>query len=64
MAGNIVDLGRLDNRASGGGAPILQILRRWDELFWPHAKAGFFQLKDRIPAVLVKLQLTNIGSPS
>jgi deoxyribodipyrimidine photo-lyase len=37
--------------------PILQIQRRWDQLFWPHAKAGFFQLKERIPAVLAKLNI-------
>jgi deoxyribodipyrimidine photo-lyase len=37
--------------------PLLQISRPWDALFWPYAKTGFFQLKDRIPAVLTKLGL-------
>ncbi len=28
------------------------LLREWDRLFWPHARAGFFQLKKRIPELL------------
>ena len=43
--------------SSQHGLPVLQISRRWDSLFWPHAKAGFFQLKERIPATLAKLDL-------
>ena len=39
------------------GIALVEIAHRWDQLFWPHAKAGFFQLKDRIPAVLAKLDL-------
>jgi deoxyribodipyrimidine photo-lyase len=39
------------------GVPLLQIARRWDSLFWPHATAGFFKLKERIPATLAKLDL-------
>jgi deoxyribodipyrimidine photo-lyase len=42
--------------------PILQIQRRWDELFWPRASAGFFKLKERIPAVLEELQIAQQGS--
>jgi deoxyribodipyrimidine photo-lyase len=37
--------------------PLLQIARRWDSLFWPHATAGFFKLKERIPGALAKLDL-------
>lgn len=44
------------------GIPILQVQRRWDERFWPHTKAGFFQLKERIPSVLKDLQLTTHGT--
>ena len=40
------------------GYPVKQILRPWDSLFWPHAKAGFFQLKARIPEVLTQLSLS------
>ncbi len=39
------------------GLPMKQIVRSWDRLFWPHANAGFFRLKDRIPAILEKLAL-------
>jgi deoxyribodipyrimidine photo-lyase len=39
------------------GLPLLQIARRWDSLFWPHATAGFFKLKERIPGTLAKLDL-------
>ena len=39
------------------GVPILQMQRRWDELFWPHATAGFFKLKERIPTVLEELRI-------
>jgi deoxyribodipyrimidine photo-lyase len=39
------------------GTPLLQIARRWDSLFWPHATAGFFKLKERIPGTLAKLDL-------
>jgi deoxyribodipyrimidine photo-lyase len=39
------------------GVPLLQIARRWDSLFWPHATAGFFKLKERIPSTLAKLDL-------
>jgi deoxyribodipyrimidine photo-lyase len=55
----------LDNwigEARSSGLPILQIQRRWDQLFWPHANAGFFKLKERIPAVLDELQLTSKGT--
>jgi deoxyribodipyrimidine photo-lyase len=48
--------------APGSAAtPLLQIHRPWDEHFWPHAKAGFFKLKERIPAVLEALQRPTHG---
>jgi deoxyribodipyrimidine photo-lyase len=34
------------------GIVLAQFRRRWDAQFWPHAKKGFFGLKDRIPAIL------------
>jgi hypothetical protein len=39
------------------GRPLCEVRHAWDAHFWPHAKAGFFQLKDRIPTVLRKLDL-------
>lgn len=41
------------------GLQFVEIARRWDSLFWPHANAGFFKLKERIPGVLAKLELTS-----
>ena len=32
--------------------PIMQVRRRWDAQFWPHAQKGFFPFKERIPAIL------------
>ena len=32
-----------------------RIRRDWDNTFWPHAKAGFFKLKEKIPGVLAEL---------
>ena len=32
-----------------------ELKREWDTLVWPHAKAGFFRVKNQIPAVLSAL---------
>lgn len=34
------------------GIKLFQVRRDWDELFWPHAKKGFFPFKERIPEIL------------
>jgi deoxyribodipyrimidine photo-lyase len=34
------------------GLGLVQITRPWDAEFWPHARAGYFRLKDRIQSVL------------
>lgn len=36
---------------------LVEIVRDWDGLFWPHAKKGFFQLKKQIPSVYAELGL-------
>lgn len=46
---------------AAGGVPLKEISRSWDRLLWPFAKAGFFQLKARIPAVLAELSLAPQG---
>jgi deoxyribodipyrimidine photo-lyase len=38
-----------------GGHSLHMIRRAWDAAFWPHATAGFFKVKDRIPTVLREL---------
>ena len=37
------------------GLPVARLQRPWDRACWPHARRGFFQLKDRIPAILADL---------
>jgi deoxyribodipyrimidine photo-lyase len=32
--------------------PLHQLRRTWDDRLWPHATAGFFKLKERIPTVI------------
>ncbi len=39
------------------GARLVQLRRTWDALLWPHATAGFFKLKSRLPAVIRELGL-------
>jgi deoxyribodipyrimidine photo-lyase len=34
------------------GLRLLRVRRAWDDAVWPHATRGFFQVKDRIPAIL------------
>ena len=34
------------------GIALVQVRRRWDAQFWPHAKKGFFAFKERIPELL------------
>lgn len=34
------------------GITLTQVRRDWDEMFWPHAKKGFFPFKERISDIL------------
>ncbi len=36
--------------------PALRVLRPWDAMCWPHATAGFFGFKDRIPTFVGALK--------
>ena len=36
--------------------PVLRALRPFDAMCWPHATAGFFKFKDRIPAFVGELK--------
>jgi deoxyribodipyrimidine photo-lyase len=38
------------------GIRLVRLRRAWDEAIWPHATRGFFQVKDRIPAILRTLR--------
>ena len=33
----------------------MRVVRLWDAASWPYARKGFFQMKDRIPALMAKL---------
>lgn len=39
------------------GVGVTRIRRPWDDAFWPLATAGFFKLREQIPAVLRKLEV-------
>ncbi|MBX9926349.1 MAG: deoxyribodipyrimidine photolyase [Hyphomicrobiaceae bacterium] len=39
------------------GWTVAELRRPWDDQFWPLATAGFFKLKDKIPAVLERLEV-------
>jgi deoxyribodipyrimidine photo-lyase len=36
------------------GAELVMLRRPWDEAVWPHATAGFFKLKDKIPRLVAR----------
>lgn len=55
---------RLDSaepKLRAAGLSLCRILRPYDQIVWPHAKAGFFGLKKKIPNILRDLDL-NPGS--
>jgi deoxyribodipyrimidine photo-lyase len=58
------EVDRLTPECLAANIPLLQIARRWDSLFWPHATAGFFKLKERIPATLAALDLLQTENES
>ena len=41
----------------GEGIVLAEWLRPWDEAVWPHATAGFFKVKQKIPKVLAELEV-------
>ena len=50
-------LAEVARRLASDGAALLQLRREWDDLLWPHATAGFFKLKTRLPATIARLGL-------
>ena len=43
---------------SDAGINLCRVMRSHDQIAWPHAKAGFFGLKKKIPIILRDLNLT------
>ena len=39
------------------GVALCEWRRDWDSAIWPHATAGFFKVKQRIPRILADLAL-------
>ena len=37
---------------AAAGITLRPLLRRWDELAWPHAKRGFYQFRKVIPRLV------------
>jgi deoxyribodipyrimidine photo-lyase len=51
--GPIADrLAELAPALADAGVTLATVRRPWDARFWPHARKGFFTLKEKIPAVL------------
>ncbi|MEL6946292.1 MAG: FAD-binding domain-containing protein [Pseudomonadota bacterium] len=44
-------------KIEANGASIAPVARDWDKAIWPHATAGFFKVKKKIPSVLRGLGL-------
>ncbi|WP_424971468.1 FAD-binding domain-containing protein [Dinoroseobacter sp. S76] len=44
------------------GLPLVPVLRSWDAAAWPHATAGFFKLKSKIPTILAELRGLSLAS--
>ena len=45
-------LDRLAPALAARGLRLCRLRRAWDEAIWPHATRGFFQVRERIPAIL------------
>ena len=41
------------------GIRLLQLRRPYDSLTWPHAKRGFFKLKEQIPLLLERMEIAD-----
>jgi deoxyribodipyrimidine photo-lyase len=48
-------LDRLASRLAAHGTRLVRVRRDWDTRAWPHARAGFFKLKEKIPQLVAHL---------
>lgn len=46
------------------GLHLCRVMRPYDRIVWPHAKAGFFGLKKKIPTILRDLNLSDDPQPN
>jgi deoxyribodipyrimidine photo-lyase len=49
-------------RLAGADLPVVPVLRAHDAAAWPHAKAGFFKFKEKIPTMIAARQGLSIAS--
>lgn len=49
----------LSDKLGSHGIRLIPTLRCWDEASWPHATAGFFKFREKIPQVLRKVAATS-----
>ncbi|MBO9433172.1 DNA photolyase [Ruegeria sp. R13_0] len=50
-------LDRAEPKLAEAGVTLHRLRREYDSIYWPHAKAGFFALKKKIPDLLADLNL-------
>lgn len=50
-------LDRAEPKLAAAGIKLKRVLRPYDSIAWPHAKAGFFGLKKQLPSILQQLNL-------
>jgi deoxyribodipyrimidine photo-lyase len=41
------------------GIALVQLRRPYDNIVWPHTQRGYFKLKEQIPVLLERLEITN-----
>ncbi|WGT49593.1 FAD-binding domain-containing protein [Thioclava nitratireducens] len=49
---------RADAALGQHGIALCEVNRDWDRAIWPHATAGFFKIKKKLPRILEELDLT------
>jgi hypothetical protein len=52
-------LDRAEPELNSAGIALHRVVRPSDAIAWPHAKAGFFGLKKKIPSILSQMNLTS-----
>jgi deoxyribodipyrimidine photo-lyase len=51
----------IEQHLAANNITLIRVRRRYDSLCWPHATKGFFAMKEKIPSILEKLNLTAQG---
>jgi deoxyribodipyrimidine photo-lyase len=54
-------LDAIEQHLNANNIALIRVRRRYDSLCWPHASKGFFAMKEKIPTLLQKLNLTAQG---